>query len=175
MDIIEVRTEEICPECGKFLTIEKRDLEFFTQLILKCECGYQFIFPPREKKVEISEEEKIEQPIKPVKRVRGISAKESRRLYRHTPAGKAAWERYRRSDLFYEAHARHRQTDKYKETQQRYKAKIKLFKQILDKLEGNSTCPLHLFWRENGRVMNNPDRCDYNPGVDNCNFGCIDI
>lgn len=112
-------------------------------------------------------------PIKPLRRIRGISAKESRRLYRHTPAGKAAWERYRYSELFYEAHERHRHTETYRETQRRFKEKQKLFKMLLYP-PPESTCPLNLFFKgPNGEVYHNPEKCNYNNG--DCTLTCMDF
>lgn len=119
----------------------------------------------------LTEIPEIDIPLKPRKRLIGISAKESRRLYRNTPAGKAAWERYRHSELFYEAHARHRKTEKYKDTQARFKEKRRLFKILLNPPR-ESTCPIDLFRKgPNGEVYNNQERCNLD-GNKNCTFLC---
>jgi len=180
LKVTELKVEESCPECkNPTLEVQKRDLDFYVQLIIKCpKCGFEKILPPRQKE-ETSDltEDLPEVPIKPIKRVRGISAKESRRLYSKTPAGKAAWLRYRRSKLFKEAHARHRQTDKYKETQERYHDKIKVFKKLLHPQDKQPkikyTCPLKLFQKIDGVTLNNPKNCDYDSKIKDCNLKCL--
>jgi len=180
LKVTKLKVEEFCQECkNPTLEVQKRDLEFYTQLIVSCpKCGFEKILPPRQKKETLEPTEGLlESPLKPVKRLRGISAKESRRLYSKTPAGKAAWLRYRRSKLFSEAHARHRQTEKYKETQQRYHDKIKLFKKLLypkqKQPEIEYTCPLKLFRKIDGVIFNHLENCDYNSEIKDCSLKCL--
>lgn len=94
-------------------------------------CGFsQDITPERPKPPPIEID-----TVKPLARVHGISARESRRIYAKTPAGKAARKRYHTSPLFKAAHARHRQTDKYRASQERFKTKQKLFRNIRRQLD----------------------------------------
>ena len=167
MTIQEIPTR--CPRC------DSRLLRYYDELTCSRFCGFTLELLPERPFVEPYVEELT---VKPLRRIHGISAKESRRIYRNTPAGKAAWDRYRRSELFYEAHARHRQTQKYKDTQARYHEKQKLFMRILRRLNGDkepeSTCPLNLFYTgPNDEVYHNPSKCD---AKDNdCTLTCLDI
>jgi len=158
-----------CPRCGAGL------LRSYDELICSQFCGWDgFIIFPERPQIEPYVEELT---VSPLRRIHGISAKESRRIYRNTPAGRAAWDRYRYSELYYEAHARHRRTQKYRDTQERYHEKIKLFTRILRRLNGEkepeSTCPLDLFYKgPNDEIYHNRELCDFD-GKD-CNLTCID-
>ena len=167
----DLRVPELCPRCHKGILLTSYDEKIcsnfcgYSEVIIKDENQTKHQVPPLE---EIS--------VKPFRRIHGISAAESRRIYRNSPAGKAAWERYRRSPLFSEAHARHRKTQKYRDTQRRYHDKQKLYKTLYDRLNGNlppeSTCPLNLFYKgSNGEVYHDLDKCDFD-GKD-CGMGCI--
>lgn len=175
-----------CPRCGA------RILTNYDELLCSKFCGYRDIVPetPRSKRshstnLKIAEADlpeadtqTVTSPTQTYSSTR-LTTEESQRLYRDSPAGKAAWNRYRYSNLFYEAHARHRQTQKYKDTQARYHEKQKLFKRLLyasEATSGNqnsqSTCPLKLFYKgPKGEVYHDPDKCDYASG--DCNLTCI--
>lgn len=156
-----------CPRCGGRL------LRSYDELICSRFCGWDGLIIPRERpQTEVYVEELT---VKPLRRIHGISAKESRRIYRNTPAGRAAWDRYRYSELFYEAHERHRHTQKYKDTQRRFHEKQRLFRRLLRILNGEepeSTCPLNLFFKgPNGEVYHNPELCDFNNS--DCTLTCL--
>lgn len=160
-----------CIKCGSRSFFPEEEDEMVYAVCLQCGNRVSVRTTAKPKPVEPP----IEQPLKPKKRIRGISAKESRRIYSKSPAGKAAWERYRRSELFYEAHARHRATETYAETQRRYKDKVKLFKKLLHSQETlimEYTCPLKIFHKgPHGEVYNNQILCDRN-GTGECKLGC---
>lgn len=143
MDGIEEEAREYakasskCPRCNGLLFRDE-----YEDLVCHA-CGYVRYTERPITKV------RTEKPLKPIKRVRGISAKESRRLYRLTPAGQAAWRRYRYSELFYEAQARYRKTEGYKESQRRFKEKIKLFKRLSEILEGCT----HPYLKFDGKIF----------------------
>ena len=158
-----------CNRCGSNMLFEEPEEGTIEKVCLAC--GNRVTISVVKKESTVVPKEDF--PFKPTRRIRGISAKESRRIYSKTPAGKAAWERYRRSQLFYEAHARHRQTEKYKETQKRFKEKQELFNLLLYPLP-ESTCPLNLFFKgPEGEIYNNRSQCDCNNG--DCTFSCADI
>lgn len=158
-----------CPRCSQGHLLRSYD-----ELICSRFCGYTEVIIPTVPPIETYIEELT---VKPLRRIHGISPKESRRIYRNTPAGQAAWNRYRYSDLFYEAHARHRHTQKYKDTQARYHEKLKLFRRLLRILNGEkeleSTCPLNLFYKgPNDETYHNRELCNFD-GED-CTLTCLE-
>ena len=165
-------SDKTCPRCGlNNIFIEEDEESTIEKVCLSCGARIE-VSRKTMKPVEITPKDL---PIKPTRRIHGISAKESRRYYHNSPAGKAAWERYRRSELFYEAHARHRQTETYKQTQERFKQKVRLFNAILYP-PAKSTCPLNLFFEgPNQEVYHNRSKCDFDPVQKDCTMTCINI
>lgn len=151
-----------CKRCGSMM-IHSRDEDGLP--IWEClACG---------ETVDIGERPKAEAPHVPDEEkglrapriIHGISQKESQRIYRDSPGGQAAWERYRRGDLFKASHAKHRKTAKYAATQQRFKERRKLFRKIWEHQHGawgeNYTCPLKFFYKgPNGMIFNDPEKCN---------------
>ena len=159
-----------CPRCGSgFVTLE--EYGGITDAVCNI-CGSRVEISRRPTMVS-QPVSGIDIPSKPYRRLLGVSPKESRRVYRNSPAGKAAWERYRYSKLYYEAHARHRKTEKYAEGQRRFKEKRKLFKLLLQPVP-EFTCPLKLFHKgPDGETYNDIALCNFD-GQD-CQLGCINL
>jgi len=164
----ELSRVEECPKCSShnFLTEYEEDDRSTSLVCVSCGTRIE-ISRVNPKSLEVPIEEKG--PIQ--RKIPGLSRAELQRRYRDSPVGKKAWERYRYSELFYQAHARHRLTQTYKETQERFKQKRKLFKVLLEPIL-EFTCPLKLFYKgPNGEIYHNQEKCDFDN--EDCSLNCI--
>lgn len=133
---------DFCPKCKATAPrlVSKRETSTFTQVLITCsDCKFVEALPPIDKPLIITDEERdslFTDSSNHKKRIKGISAKESRRIYLRSPAGKEAINRYRKSKLYKEAQARYRSGNKYKDTQLRFKSKVRLFESLLDPSKG---------------------------------------
>jgi len=163
-----------CRFCGGFMILER---EFEGDELVCLSCGMRVTLPKPTgaivEEIRRVQEDSVD-ALKPVKRIKGISEKESRRIWRKSPEGKKAVFRYQHSQLFREAHARHRKTDKYRQSQEKYKSKIELFKVLSGdtKAKAVSTCPRNLFHSQPGMPSaNDMALCDLISG--NCTMACV--
>jgi hypothetical protein len=148
---VKQRKVKLCPRCLSH-NIESALRPSWDELCC-LSCGYSEAIEIPKSQEEIDEENRnIFIYPKPFKRHKGVSAKTSRRLYRQSPAGKAAVRRYNHSELNKENQRRYRESEKGQESQARYWTKIRMFKCLNRTITHNETnqgmnCSMNCKWQ----------------------------